>query len=165
MYMRLLILPVFGWGGCDSKETDVYVGTYGEFLRNGELNDGTVRLDDPTSHLTFRLFRGETWNLCGEVFFDGDVQIFSFDIWDAGGDPYPINKLDLNLNKETVDGKIDIPDFVKNAKFKGDFIENFEYLELNVDLLGKIVLDRIERVYEDEAAENRDDDDRPVECR
>lgn len=149
----VLCFVVFVVGGCGAQ-TDLFVGTFAEFLREGEL-------DDRKSFLTLRLFRGGAGNLCGEMFFDGDVQIMGFDVWDGGFDPYPIDELSLDLERESIKGKIDIPDFLLNAGFKGDFEEGFEVLDVEVKMLGKIALMRIDDLEDD----SRDDEDRPKKCR
>lgn len=122
-------------------EGDVYTGTFARCLCRADLS-GLVDLEQSRSRLAIRLFEDETAQLAGEVILDGEVEIVGSDIEDEGNDPYPIQ--DLKLQGRSLEGKIDIPDFLLTPRFQGEFQDDFRLLLITVRRLGEITLVRLD---------------------
>lgn len=146
---RWAIMLGLAASGCH-RESDTYEGTYGGYIRDAQLKD-RVRLDRWESYLSLTLYKGEDGNAEGFLLLDGDVEIFvtplvHFDIYDYGREPYPVSNLMLSLGEEdkTIKGKIRIPDFVIDVGFEGDFQPHYEWLSIDVNLLGQMRLFKVE---------------------
>ncbi len=139
-------LTLMTLGGCDSAD-DILMGTYEQCLCRAEL-DTIVRLDDDTSRLALRFFRGKNYELMGKMIFDGDVQILGFDIWDNGTDPYPVHN--LGLDDQVVKGDVNVPDFLFNVGFRGKFLPDYSALDVRVRHLGRVILKRVEKEPEED---------------
>lgn len=156
MLLRLLtamgLVMAFLLGGCADPNKDICggegddlcLGTFGEFLREGDF-EGSLVVDEPDSYLALTLFR-EDRRLAAEVVFDGDIVIWGFvDVFDFGKDEYEVDDLRLRGERK-IKGEFDIPDFPMNAHFVGTFKDEFDTLVLELTKVGDISFELDQRL-------------------